>query len=156
MQDLKVQDIMQTSVITAQAGMSADELASFLADNEISGAPVVDGSGKLVGLVSLRDLAKIKRGEAVRGDHGDPSAYLRGWEEYFNPEDLHVLRVENGNVTVRDLMSPAIHIVAEEDSVASCARTMLDGPFHRLLVARGDSLVGIVTTFDILQVVADA
>ena len=49
---LTAKDIMTTDVITASPRMSLTELATLLADNNISGAPVVDYRGHLVGVAS--------------------------------------------------------------------------------------------------------
>src|SRR5215203_5722911 len=51
-------DVMNPNVLMVQEDMTAGELASFLVESEISGAPVVDPTGRLVGVVSLTDLAR--------------------------------------------------------------------------------------------------
>jgi len=45
-------------VLTVRVDLTVRELAAFLTEKQISGAPVVDGSGRLVGLVSLTDVAE--------------------------------------------------------------------------------------------------
>ena len=80
---------------------------------------------------------------------------MREWEEHFNPEDLKHLRVVRTDITVGDLMSREIFSVTEDADVRSCARQMLDRRIHRLLVTDGDRLRGIVTSFDLLQLVAE-
>ena len=58
MRRLIARDLMNEEVMTVPADWTARQLAEFLTDNEISGAPVVDGEGHVVGVVSLSDLAR--------------------------------------------------------------------------------------------------
>ena len=55
---LKAQDIMNPEVLTVGDQMTVRELASFLTDQEISGAPVEDENGSLIGVVSVTDLVR--------------------------------------------------------------------------------------------------
>jgi CBS domain-containing protein len=56
---LKAKDVMSRNIITVSEDTSAVELAKILYENRISGAPVVDKQGRLVGVVSERDLLNI-------------------------------------------------------------------------------------------------
>ena len=156
MQDKTAKDVMNADVLTVEEGMTAEDLAAFFEDNEISGAPVVDAGGRLVGVVSLRNLAAAAThsGNAAP-DRSDPGYSLREWAEQFNPEDLKQLRVVDTETTVGDLMTPVLHTVALDTSVAECAQKMLEHHVHRLLVAAGDELQGIITSFDLLRLVAE-
>lgn len=156
MQDKTVRDVMSPAVITVNDRMTAEELAACFEDNEISGAPVVDDDGKLVGVVSLKDLVRSVAGSGTPApDRSDPAYFLREWEEQFNPEDVKQLRVIATETTVGDLMSTAIHSVSESASARACARKMLEHRIHRLLVTEDGDLKGIVTSFDLLQLVAE-
>src|SRR5574342_876407 len=53
---LTAKDIMTKDVITVRPDTSIEELASLLVENRISGAPVVDDSGNLFGIVTENDL----------------------------------------------------------------------------------------------------
>ena len=56
---LKVTDLMKKDVVTVRPEDSARALARVLADSEISGVPVVDSSGRVVGVVSATDLGRL-------------------------------------------------------------------------------------------------
>jgi CBS domain-containing protein len=56
---LAVRDIMQTDVVTVSTDTTARYLARLLADEEISGVPVIDASGALAGVVSSTDLVRL-------------------------------------------------------------------------------------------------
>lgn len=149
-------DLMNADVLTVEDRMTAEELAAFFEDNEISGAPVVDGAGQLLGVVSLKDLARSLPGSGnAAPDRSDPALYLKEWEDHFNPEDLKHLRVVDTEITASDLMSRTIHSVSGSTPVAECARRMLEHHVHRLLVTEDGQLRGILTSFDVLRLVAD-
>jgi CBS domain-containing protein len=58
MRPITAADVMNPNVLMVQEDMTVEELASFLFENEISGAPVVDPTRRLVGVVSVTDLAR--------------------------------------------------------------------------------------------------
>ncbi len=156
MKQRQAKDIMNPGLLVVREGMSVEDLAVFFTENEISGAPVIAHAGSLVGVVSLSDLARsVTASGNVAPDRSDPDYFVRGWEDRYNPEDLKQLRIVAEEVTVRDLMSTVVHCIAENTSVAECARRMLSGHLHRVLVTRGDRLLGIITTFDLLRLVAE-
>ena len=51
MKDLKAKDIMNTEVLSVRDDMTVQELADFLTEREILGAPVVDSEGEVVGVL---------------------------------------------------------------------------------------------------------
>ena len=63
MDKVKAGDIMSFPVVTIEPGATVRELAAVLADNNISGLPVVDEDGKLLGVVS-EEAAAVGRGSA--------------------------------------------------------------------------------------------
>ena len=70
-------------------------------------------------------------------------------------EDLGQRYVEERAVTVRDVMTPAIHQVPVTASVAEVARIMVEQHIHRLVVTQGKEPVGIITSMDLLKMVAE-
>ncbi|MBW8838297.1 MAG: CBS domain-containing protein [Gemmatimonadetes bacterium] len=56
--------------------------------------------------------------------------------------------------TVRDVMTPRPYTIAPEEDIREAACQMLYGEVHRLFVAEGDQVVGIITTTDIVRAVA--
>lgn len=155
---LVARDVMNPEVITVAEDLTVKELATVLTDQEISGAPVEDSTGRLVGVVSLTD---IVRAASLGGDRViDARAhafFARGWEESVDAEELEELHFDNGDeqLLVRDIMTPSVFVVDEEVEVPHVARTMLDSHLHRLLVVRDQRPVGIISTSDLLQLLAD-
>ena len=157
MRDLVARDVMNPDVLTVRDDMSVTDLAEFLTDNEISGAPVEDAEGRLVGVVSLTDVAAAFTGQRDQAvlDHPEPDFYLRSWEEKFNAEDLAGLRVADSEATVGEIMTPSIFAVDEELPVSRVAERMIHSHIHRLLVTRDRKVVGIVTTSDLLGLLVE-
>lgn len=157
MKYLTAKDVMNQHVVSVPADWTLEELAQFLIDKAISGAPVKDENGKLIGVVSLTDivrhdsLAEMDLGADTPSDY-----YLHGWESKLAPEDLSSFHVEEKTqMTVRDLMTPIIFKVDENTPIQDVADVMLGGRIHRLLVTRGEKIVGIVTTMDMLRVIRE-
>jgi CBS domain-containing protein len=151
-------DVMNPEILTVRDDSSVTELAEFLTDNEISGAPVEDAQGRLVGVVSLTDLAAAVTGHREEGvtDKPGPSYYLKSWDERFNPEDLAGLRIGDSEATVGEIMTPSIFAVDEETPISKVAERMIHSHVHRLLVTREQKVVGIVTTSDLLGLLVEA
>ena len=69
-------------------------------------------------------------------------------------EDPRERCVEARTVTVRDVMTPVIHQVPVTASVREAARIMVNQHIHRLVVTQGKEPVGIITSMDVLKIVA--
>jgi predicted transcriptional regulator len=145
-----VKDLMNPDIMTVADDMTTDQLARYLIEREISGAPVIDSQGQLIGVVSMTDIgrkiaepADFAPEQALSGDGADPTL-----------EDLGQRYVEDRAVTVRDVMTPAIHQVPVTASAADAARIMVEQHIHRLIVTQGKNPVGIITSLDLLKTVA--
>jgi CBS domain-containing protein len=174
-----VRDLMQTDVVTATPDMTARELARVLADQGISGVPVVSGSGEVIGVASSSDVVRIAAEELeirvssarwvpapgaaetvdVEDDLTDP------FSDFFLPEDAPVLgpeleRLEDDDgpldrLTVSDIMTPVSFSVPPTASVRELAEFLVRGRIHRAVVLEDGRLVGIVTTMDVLRGLAE-
>lgn len=144
-------DVMNPRVLTVQEDMTVHELANYLVDHEISGAPVVDGSGKLLGVVSVTDLARVLAKEpGLDGERSITDFFASEWEEGVSREEFEDLALDQTEVTVGEIMTPNVYTVSEETPVSEIAETMIESHVHRLLVTREDRVVGIISTSDLL------
>ena len=157
MKDLKAKDIMNTDVLSVRDDMTVQELAGFLTEREILGAPVVDSEGEVVGVVSCTDIAQSTTTEANRLlERKKPGFYEHGWEDKLGPDELERLHLEeNESLPVKEIMTPTIYTVPEDTPISDIAKAMVAGRIHRLLVTRGTRLVGIITTLDMLKIFFD-
>jgi CBS domain-containing protein len=152
MPQLTAADVMNRQVLAVRPDMTVHELATFLTENQITGAPVLDRQGRLVGVVSETDIMESdgERADLVR-DRSDPEFELRGWEDKASADEIRDLHVEQGDLLVRDIMTPAAYTVPHDTPVPQLAQTMIAGRIHRLLVTRDQRVVGIVTSLDLLK-----
>jgi predicted transcriptional regulator len=153
---IPVREIMSRDVIMVRDDMTLQEVATFLTENQISGAPVEDAEGRLVGVVSLSDVARAtaeqpRLDERPRAERASvPDYYLRGWERRLTAEEFESFQVEEPGLLVSEIMTPRVHSVDEATPVADAARMMREAHIHRVLVTSHGRVVGIVTTSDLL------
>ncbi len=146
---------MTRNIITVRDDATLSELVATLTEHMITGAPVVDENGKLVGVVSTTDVAlhSATRTSNVRRDR-PPDFYLRGWEPA--EDEFRTFSIEEDtDQVVRDIMTPVIFSVSENAQFQEMADTMVGGRVHRLIVTDGDRVLGIVTTLDLLRGMRD-
>jgi len=160
----KARDVMKTDVARLEVSTSITEAIRILEDLEISGAPVVDASGKLVGMLSARDVTRIEhvragrlapeRGEFAMGgpvqDEGEEEA---GEDLILAKEDYSPAL--GGEDTVADWMNPNFVTVDPDDSLRTVCRRMLAEHVHRVVVAKDRKLEGILSSFDVVRLVAE-
>jgi CIC family chloride channel protein len=129
---MRVAELMQRKVTTVGTDATVAEAIVSLADAHISGMPVVDGTGKVVGIISSTD---VLAAEAEAADSAARRALLE-------------------NTAVREIMTPRPYTIAPDEDVREAACQMLYADVHRLFVTSDDEVVGIITTTDIVRAVA--
>lgn len=152
MRPITAADVMNPNVLVVREDMTVEELARFLVEREISGAPVVDPAGRLVGVVSVTDLARsVAQGTDPAPGSSSPDFFVREWGDTLSRDEVEELRFrEENELRVRDIMTPAIYSVDGETPIPEVAETLINSHIHRLLVTRDEKVVGIVTTSDLL------
>lgn len=153
MREIQAHELMNREVIKISDDMTLKAAASLLTANSISGAPVVDQNGSAVGVISFTDIA-AHAAEGTEAYSLDAVDYLQGWEDRLNAEDLEGLQIENSVSLVRDVMTPTVYTVPHDTPVKDIARAMIAGRVHRVFIIEDDSIAGIVTTLDLLKVLA--
>ena len=147
-------DLMSADIMTVADEMKTDDLARYLIEHEISGAPVVDNQGHLIGVVSMTDIGRSVA-EPIEIESSRSSDFYRNDAADVTLEGGGQRFVEDRSATVRDVMTPVIHQVPVTASVADVARIMVEQHVHRLVVTQGRDPVGIITSMDLLKMVAD-
>jgi len=138
-----VKDVMSPHPISVTRDASFKELAARLFELGVSGFPVVDGDGKVIGVVSEADmLAKEALQDGYHGLRGMISAATHRTE-----------RRKAGGVTADDLMTCPAVTVGADDTVEHAAALMYDRGLKRLpVVDAAGKLVGIISRVDVLAV----
>jgi CBS domain-containing protein len=148
---VRARDVMQTSVVTVAPEAPLAGVAQLFVEEGIHGAPVVDETGRLVGVVSIVDLLR-----AVEEEHDQPANatfYYRDLLEYSTPDWSRLPqdfqdRLEQ--VRVSDVMQPSVVTVSEDTTIPEVAKLMRANTIHRVIVTRGETLVGLVTALDLV------
>jgi CBS domain-containing protein len=133
---MKVKEIMEPAVIIIKSDATYEEAARILYQNEISGAPVVDGSGKVVGIVSEEDLFRIVYPYYL--------SYYDHPEMYIDYEDRERKMTEIKNHKVEIFMSKNVVGIDPEPPVLQAGAVMLARDIMRMPVIKDGQLVGIV------------
>ena len=139
-------DIMHKKVVTVESWLTVPELTKVFEEKSISGAPVVDEVGAILGVVSQTDLVRTRR----EGPVGVPS-YHRDFDDTVRSAGLHIEEMDR--TRVEQIMTPGAISLDENTPVEKVAKTMIDSRIHRVLITRGEKLAGIVTTMDLMRAV---
>jgi CBS domain-containing protein len=140
---LTVRDVMTTEVVSVNDATPLKDVATVLIDKGISGVPVVDDSGHVVGVVSEGDFLFKESGPGVAREHR--------LARFFGGSKSALARAKLEATTAGEAMtSPAITIRASQP-VAEAARQMTAQHVNRLVVLEGDDLIGIVTRADLVR-----
>jgi CBS domain-containing protein len=144
---LKARDIMTGDVASVTPDTTVEDLARLLMERNISGAPVVDKSGMLVGIVTEHDLIKKERRLHIPTvvQIFDAFIYLESSKRF--EEDVKKMVAQK----VGDILTKDVVTVDEDTTVTEIATIMTDKDRHLLPVMRGDEMVGIIGKRDILK-----
>ncbi len=125
METMKVREYMSRDVLTLRPDMEILRALAIFVDNDVAGAPVIDRSGRLVGILTEGDFMKV----ALHGAyHGEPGGRV---EEYMHRN---------------------VETARPGDSVFSLAERFLESPYRRYpVVDRSGRLVGIIAWRDVLR-----
>ena len=129
---MRVAELMQTEVQTVAPDAVINDAASSLAESHVSGLPVVDGTGRMIGVISSTDIL------ASEEEAPDEAAKITLFEQTL----------------VKDLMTPRPLTISPDADIRVAAQRMLDGDVHRLFVIQGEQLIGVISTSDIMRAVA--
>jgi CBS-domain-containing membrane protein len=148
---LTAADVMSREVLTIPQGMSLQSAARMLAQDHISGAPVVDEDGRCIGVLSATDFVHW-------AEHGGKTDLVPSAVEAVVSCDWEVVNVEYlPREEVRWYMSPDPVTAATATRLTDLARMMLDAHIHRIIVVdAGRRPIGVVSSTDVLAAVAYA
>lgn len=180
---VKIRDLMTTDLLTVSPEASLREAADLLATEHIGGAPVVAGEST-VGVVSVHDILGFEAdapgapttaepspewqgpdesGETWPEEEGGNAAlyYTEMWTdaggevvERFAETDRPEWNVLDEH-TVSEVMTPTLHSLPPDTGAREAARYLVERDVHRVLVVDHGSLVGVLTSIDLVRAVAD-
>lgn len=113
--------LMKTKLITVKQDSSIYEAIRLLVNKNITGLPVVDDEGVLVGIVSEKDMLRL----------------------------LYNIKDKAGSV--QEFMTKSVVCFTEDDSLIDIAESFIDNHFRRVPIVRDNKLVGIISRRDIVE-----
>lgn len=127
---------MTRNPVTIEETASIDEGLHLMRERKVRRLPVLDASGKMVGIVSDKDLL-----------HAAPSPATS-----LSVHELHYLLAK---LTIKQVMSSPVISVSSDTPLEEAARVMADNKIGGLPVVDGDQLVGIITETDVFKILAE-
>jgi acetoin utilization protein AcuB len=124
---------MTSNPVTVRPDTSLYDALKIMRDNKVRRLPVLDEDGKLVGIVSEKDLLYASP---------SPATSLSMWE----------INYLTAKITVRDLMTTEVITICDDCPMEEAARVMVDNKIGGLPVVRGEKLVGIITETDLFKI----
>ncbi len=148
---MQASQVMTQAVVSVSPEMPVREIARVLLSHHVSAAPVVDGSGTVIGMVSEGDLIGPNAGEHAARRERWLQMLAEG--EALSPDFLASLKAGR---TARDVMSSPVIEVGEQTDVSEIAELLVQYHIKRVPVVHDGRLVGIVSRVDLLRALADS
>ncbi len=123
---IAVRNYMTTDIVTLKPDMDVLQAVAILLEHRISGAPVVDADGALIGMLTERDCMKVALDAAFHQQSGG---------------------------TVADFMATDVVTVPAEEAIIDTVRRFYDGHYLRYPVVDGTGLVGVISRSDAMRVI---
>lgn len=144
---LQAKDIMTRDVITVTPEMEIAKATEILLENKINGVPVVDDSGKLLGILCQSDLIAQQKKLPI------PSifSFLDGFISLSSMKAIEKEVQKIAAATVAHAMTSNPVTVQPDSSIETVAMLMVDNNMHTLPVIDKGRLVGVLGKEDILR-----
>jgi CBS domain-containing protein len=143
-------DIMTTEVITVTLDTTVQKLAQILSANNISGTPVLDDNGGLIGVVTENDLIDQNKKIHI------PTviSILDAFFYLENPDKMEKEMRKIAGATVGDIFTKTTVTVNEDTAIDALATIMSEQNIHTLPVVRDGQLTGVIGKKDIIRTIA--
>ncbi len=144
---MKARDIMSTKVVTVNPATSVRDLAALMIEKHVSGLPVLNDNGTLVGMISEGDL--LRRPELGTEKH------RRRWASFFSGAEEQAREfTKSHGLRAGDVMTEQVLHVSEDTPLGDIVNLMEKYNIKRLPVLSDAKLVGIVSRVDLLRALA--
>ena len=144
-------DIMRKDIVTVDYATPLSDVERKLSDHRISGAPVTDESGHIIGVISLKDLIERYAESSDSHPRRGPGFFHLSSEE-MQDDDFDAFEVpEEAEETAGDIMTGEVFSVRAEAGLSDIARAMVKHRVHRILVEEDGKYIGLISTMEILD-----
>ncbi len=146
---MRAADIMTRDLATVTPETRVEDLCELFRARRITGAPVIDAEGRLVGIVSKDDVV-------FRGRGGEPGPrQTPDIRALFTSGFVGFKAGDDGPATVGLIMTRTVISAPEDASVEELCCMMWEKRIHRIPIVRGPVLVGIISALDICKTVME-
>ena len=128
-QTIRVRDYMSRQLVTLSPSTEILQALNTLVSRNISGAPVLDAAGDVIGILTEKDCMKVALNAAYHSEYGG---------------------------IVMDYMTGDVLTVSPDDSIVALAEKFLENRFHRYPVVERGRLVGVISRRDIVKALVAA
>lgn len=142
-----VKDVMTTKLVGVSPDNSVRRAAEIMLANQVSGVPVIDDAGRLIGIISEGDLLR-------RTELGGPAAELG--TSALTAEEKATAYVKSNAWKVADVMSRDPVVVDEDTSLGQVSALMQKHRIKRIPVMRDGVPIGIISRADLLKAIVTA
>ncbi|MBI4993296.1 MAG: CBS domain-containing protein [Candidatus Magasanikbacteria bacterium] len=140
-----VKDVMYTDVVCLKNGMNFLEAAELFLQNKISGAPVLDSAGNLVGVLSEKDL--------FRALYPSYQSFYQNPTPFLNEKELEETAQDAKEKTIDQIMSRRVVTTTPNTHVLKVGGLMIASGIHRVPVMESGKIVGMVSRGTIYRAV---
>jgi CBS domain-containing protein len=144
---MRVKDVMTPKVICVGADETVVNAARLMLHHRISGLPVVDKEGELVGIVTEGDFLR-------RGELGTQRRHSKWLEFFLGPGKLAQEYVHASSKKIENVMTPDPRTIGEDESLAAVVDMMERHRIKRIPVTRDGRVVGIVSRANLMHALA--
>src|SRR5215472_3788176 len=144
---MQVKDIMTRSVISVAPDESIMKAARLMLQNHISGLPVIDKTGELIGIVTEGDFLR-------RGELGTQRRRPKWLEFLLGPGKLAQEYVQASSKKIEDVMTPDPRTIGEDASLEAAVDMMERHRIKRIPVTRDGRVVGIISRANLMHALA--
>lgn len=152
-----VKDIMTKDVITVREDETVRVAFKRILEHNITGAPVINKEGKVVGIISEKDVLRVaKKFSTKRTYNITPFSFIQKFKGFIEEDTLEILidtKVidEISRILVKDVMTKEVISVSQNEKVENCAKIMQSKRINRIPVIENEKLIGIITRTDIVK-----
>lgn len=143
---------MQRNLVTVTANAPLSEVVRRLSDHRISGVPVTDEAGHVVGVVSMRDILERLAEEPSVRPRKTSHFFMATDDSEEEYEDIEV--PDNAEETAGDVMTAEAYSVPSDTLLPEVVAEFVEHGIHRLLVQDRHQYVGLIGTLDVLAAIA--
>jgi CBS domain-containing protein len=151
---LTASDIMQTQVVTVSPSDPLHSVQRLFFEEEIHGAPVVDETSRVRGMITSMDLIRAVMEES---DSSKGVDFTDAFEQVGAPWEAASEEFQDrlGESVVADVMTESLVTVDPTTSISEVALLLREHRIHRVLVVKGDNLLGIISSFDLIRLLEE-